>query len=413
MNILNPGSLDIKKFKLLHKNGDVDLVGYVTQLDIFESVISPSIHADMAVYDGAGLIDRVDLAGSEVEIEFTSYETSNAPKFKFVIQSVDNIQVGPNSSYKTYTVRMSSPELFSAAAQTTTEIFKDKQPEDMITAILQNALKTQKKFNYEKTLGIDTVNVTKLKPFQAIDKIRRRSVSRTNKSSSYCFFENRFGYNFSTIEHLISEGKKDPTVVNGDRNFTFETVSKVGVENTDWRNILAAKQVKNQNLLETLAIGGVQNVVWAFNLETGTTEPYRFEKTKDDGQFNIDQESFTLRKDIASKYQGDEMNATNTIIPIRNERDLERVKKENFITPYLSRLLSNILNIEIWGDSALTAGSVINIEFPVSDGMTDKSKNKMISGNYLITQLRHIIRPTGQGNYTQACEVLKTGFLKE
>ncbi len=61
----------------------------------------------------------------------------------------------------------------------------------------------------------------------------------------------------------------------------------------------------------------------------------------------------------------------------------------------------------------LTAGSVINIEFPNADGMTEKSTNKMLSGNYLITKIRHIIRPTGQAMYTQACEVLKTGFLKE
>lgn len=413
MQLFNPGNIDIKKFQLIHKNGVVDLVGYVTQIDIFESVISPSIHATLQMYDGAGLIERVDLAGSEIVIEFASYDTNNPSLFEFIVEAVTDIKVGPNSAYKTYVIRASSQELFNAAAKTVTEIFVDAEPEAMIQVILKDYLKTKKKFVFEKSLGIDTVNVTKLKPFQAIDKIRRRTVSRGNKSSSYCFFENRFGYTFTTIENLIAEGKKDPTVVNGDRNFTFQTVSKIGVENTDWRNILAAKQVKNQNLLQALSIGGVQNVVWAYNLETGTTEAYRFEKTKDDGQFNIDQESFTIRKDIAAKYQGDDMDSVNTIIPIRNERDLERVKKENFITPYLSRLMSNILNIDIWGDSALTAGSVINIDFPNADGMTDKQNNKMLSGNYLITHLRHAIIPTGNSKYTQSCEVLKTGFLKE
>lgn len=413
MKKFDPGNVDIKRFQLIHKNGTVDLVGFVTQMDIYESVLSPSIHSILYVYDGAGLIDRVDLAGSDIEIEYSSYDTNTPVLYKFKIGSVGNVKVGPNSSYKTYSIRASSHEQFDAAAKTLTEIYNNAEPEGMVTAILKNYLKTDKKFTFEKTLGVDTVNLTKLKPFQAIDKIRRRAVSRSNKSSSYCFFENRFGYTFATIEHLIAEGKKDPTVVTGDRNFTFETVSKVGVDKTDWRNILAAKQVKSQNLFETLAIGGVQNVVWAFNIETGTTDPYKFEKTKDDGQFNIDQESFTLRKDISSKYQGDDMNSVNTIIAIRNEKDLERVKKDNFISPYLSRLMSNILNIDIWGDSALTAGSVINIEFPNADGLTDKSKNKMLSGNYLITQIRHCIIPTGVGRYTQSCEVLKTGFLKE
>ena len=411
--IINPGSLVIKKFKLLHKGGEIDLVGYVSQIDIYESIISPSIHAVMSVYDSASLIEKVDLAGSDVEIEYTTFETNTPAYFKFKIESLANIRVGPNSNYKTYDVMMSSEELFTSAAKTVTDIFNDAQPENMVAVVLNDYLKTKKKFTYEKTMGIDTVNVTKLKPFQAIDKIRRRSVSRTNKSSSYCFFENRFGYNFATIEHLLAEGKKDPTVVNGDRNFTFQTVSKKGFDKTDWRNILAAKQVKSQNLLQTLAIGGVQNIVWAFNLETGTTDPYVFEKTRDDGQFNIDGESFTIRKDIVTRYQGDDMNSVNTIIPIQSERDLERVKKENFITPYLSRLMSNILNIDIWGDSALTAGSVINIDFPTVDGMTDKTKNKMISGSYLITQIRHIIVPAGTGTYTQACEVLRSGFLRD
>jgi hypothetical protein len=70
-----------------------------------------------------------------------------------------------------------------------------------------------------------------------------------------------------------------------------------------------------------------------------------------------------------------------------------------------------MMNIHIHGDSVLSAGSVINIDFPVISDITVQKQNKLLSGNYLITKIRHIIIPGGKPKYSQACEVLRTGFI--
>lgn len=414
---LNPGEVEIKRFELIHSSGKkLNLIGLVQQLDIYESIKSPSIFATMLVVDTIGITDNLTLGYSDVEIEYLSYKgpgDSNPATFKFKITSINNAQKAESGKYKTYTVNMASKEFIVSASVNLTENLVDITHDQMIGNIFKY-LKSEKPIKKESTKGIDTVNVSKLKPFQAIDKIRRRSVSASHASSSYCFYENRLGYTFATVEKIIAEGKKDPSVTTGDRNFFLDSVSKNKASDTDWRTILGWEHVQMENILDMVAYGGLVNNSWSFNINTGVFEKYTFNKAQNDSNFTASSESFNLLKTVADELgnSADEhASGSVSLIPITNERESQRVEKNSFLKAYTMKMLSNMMNIHIHGDSVLGAGSVINIDFPVISDITEKKQNKLISGNYLITQIRHIIIPTGKPKYSQACEILRTGFI--
>lgn len=406
MKIKNPGEVEILELSLTHKEGALDLTPITTFIDVFESVKSPVIKGVLQIKDSLGMIDSVDMVGSTVKMKFTT-ETDLESEFIFKIYSVDNITTSESGKVKYYSLMVASEEMLNSAAINISQNFVDMSHEKIIAILIEKYLKSKKRLKYEATLGIDTVPLTKLKPFQAIDKVRRRSVSKKNKSSSYCFYESREGYNFVTIEYLMSEGKKDV----GDRFFYYDAVGKNSSEFSDWRNVLAMEQVKVQNAMEMIARGGIKNNVWAFNLQTGEYKKAEFDKMKNDGEFNIDPESFNLSKDLINKFS--ESEAMNMLIPINDERELNRVEKQSYLRGYVMRLLSNIINISIHGDSTMIVGKAIHIDFPVADGMSRQKKNELLSGYYLITKLRHIISIQGKPNYMQSCELLRTGFLKE
>lgn len=414
---LNPGEVDIKRFELIHSSGKkLNLIGLVQQLDIYESITAPSTTATMLMIDTLGIIDNMTLGYSDVEIEYLSYKgvgDSTPAMFKFKITSINNAEKAENGKFKTYTVNMTTKDFVVSASKNLTENFVDMTNDQML-GIVFDYLKSEKKIRMEKTKGIDTVNVSKLKPFQAIDKIRRRAVSRSNVSSSYCFYEDRLQYVFATVENIIAEGKKDPSVTTGDRNFFLSSINKREASDSDWRVIQGWEHVQSENLLDMVGRGGLVNNSWSFNINTGVFEKYTFNKAQNDGDFTASSETFNLLKTISDELGNpadEHASGSVTLVPITNERESQRVEKNSYLKAYVMKMISNMMNIHIHGDSVLSAGSVINIDFPVISDITVQKQNKLLSGNYLITKIRHIIIPSGKPKYSQACEVLRTGFI--
>lgn len=404
MNTFNPGDVHIDNLTLIHPEGRMNLLGYVMDINIYESLKAPTITADMTVFDGTGLLDNVMLADARVLIEFTTF-MSVPSRFEFVISQVYGAMPGNMSQNKQYKVLMVSDDMIKSASMLMTENFIDMNHETMINNILRGTLKSSKNFGFEKTRGLDFIQAVKMHPFQAIDLIRRRCVGMSSTTSSYCFFENKAGYNLLTMEKIIKDGKADPSVATGDRNFTFQSSGKTATKYTDWRNIVGLQQINTQNLTQTLGMGGVRNVAWSYNMMTG-------EYQRND--FNANQDAvggFSVSRATTARFADTE--ARNVMYAVNSAQDQSRVEKASMVTPYILKMLSNMLNIHIYGDSVLTAGSVINVSMPVLDGLSGVRKNKLLSGAYVITKLRHMLTVTGSPKYMQACEVLKEGFGNE
>lgn len=401
---INAGDIVINTFTMIHKEGTIDLLPLVSQIDIYETLKRPCIRGFVDLHDGVGILSSVDMAGSDVEIDFYSIDENQPTNLKFKIDRVSNTQ--QEARMKAYTIELITPEYYKAISTQVTENFFDMKPEDMIALILNQYVKTEKQYVYESTGKIDTIPVTNVNPLQAIDKIRKRSVSGKSKSSSFLFYENRNGFNFITIEELYNKGKEDV----GDRIFTTKTVRDTFTE-VNWRNVLGYTQVRAQNLGETISLGGIKSKVWAFNLETGEYSPYVFDKSADEYNPN----EYHLRKDIINEYNPEDSSeqAQNTFCIIRNEDDLLRAEKNAKLAGFLPKILSNMINIHVHGDNLLTAGEVCELIVTRVDGLTQLREDEMLSGKYIIGSVRHIIqRGNGVNRYTCACELIKPGFAE-
>lgn len=404
---INPSDVVINNFKLIHKEGEIKLLPLTTQLDIYETIKRPCIRALVNLSDTNGILSKIQLSGSIVELEFYSIDEEQETKFKFIVDKVSNVQ--NESRVTTYTLEMITPEYYTAISTQVTANFTEMEPEKMIAVILKEYMKVNdKKFSFEDTGSLDTVPITNMNALRAIDKIRRRSVSLTNKSSSFLFYENKNGFNFYTIEELYNIGKGDDKI--GDRKFTTKPF-QLDSREVSWRNILGYEQVRVQNLAETISLGGIKNIIWTFNLETGAYTRSVFEKTEDTSTRN----ESSISTNISAKYSpsDDTEQAKNVFVVIRNENDLQRGEKQSKLAGFLPKILSNIINIHVHGDNLLTAGEVCQMTITAVNEFTTLDEDKMLTGKYIISSVRHIItNNNGVRKYTCACELIKPGFAE-
>jgi hypothetical protein len=383
-------------------NGDRtdNISGQVVRIDIYESIISPSIQMDILIADGIGLRTRFPIIGEEI-IEF-NFETQDGIKRKMKMNVVDvsNAVAEENSQMTAYVLHCVSPEVLESKKQQVDERMKENSTE--IVKKLVKKLNTKKKLQNDQTVGIDDVIITGMNPLKAIDFMRRRSISNKYKSSSFCFFENRDGYSLMTLEGMFDRGKDQV----GDKVFFYDNNVNHDVRTVSYRNILG---YEHEYLANTPA--QINNMkLTTFDIVTGNTTAtiYGDQKYKsvDKNASAINSESFN------AKYRSDV--ATQALVPIDSSLpEYQLPDKVGYTNAFIGKVIANLLHLWVYGDSSISCGDVIEVRLPQFEGTTSGvKKDRLVAGNYLIAKCRHmLIWDSGQVTYTQAFELLKGTYL--
>lgn len=409
-----PGDVSIEDITLQSSDlkKQFPLMDHAKIIDIYESVMSPVIFADINIADAIGLKQSFPILGGEyIVIKFKTPGASKSTTYKLIVQSVVNMTPHPSNKMVSYTLKCVSAEVLRNATRLVNRTV-DGSLDDAIEAILQDDLGTTKKFKCDKTQGIEKHTITKLNPFMAIDYLRRRSISSKYPSSSFTFFEHKDGYQLTTMEQLIEDGKKK--IEQSTNKFFYDTMRNADVSNENWRDIIAYNYVSTNDIVAQAQVGGFNNVVKTFDIITGSYKEYKYDDSKGADQFvSSDQSSrlTTPSRDIKN------LSATpaKTKVMVINSSISDEKLGEKLVNSksFAQKLAQNILQIQIYGDSSLTVGTVIQCTLPSATAMdNDTGVSELNSGNYLITKLRHTIVNGDKPQHTISTELIKTGLLK-
>jgi hypothetical protein len=280
----------------------------------------------------------------------------------------------------------------------------------MVKAYL-TLLESQKPLFAEKTRGLHTFNFTGKTPMECIDQIRvEHALSAQFNGHAFCFFENKYGFVFKSLEMMIKEGKENI----GDKCFMQSTLTNVDVTGAKWRNILAFKLIQNGNEGLARRIGAGSNLVNQKNSVTG--DYTRFEVDPKNLEFE------TLNKGSSSsslKAQNEMGKETGNIQEVSFDpetQNAEIAEKKNHLPFYMAHFLTTVAQVTIYGDSTISIGDVIKCQLPDYDALTQGEKNpiredsQMTSGNYLVTKCRHVLTFNEKAEYMQGLEIVKDGI---
>jgi hypothetical protein len=262
----------------------------------------------------------------------------------------------------------------------------------------------------DPTKGSQDILITRLHPFQAIDMIRRRAVSKNYTSSSYVFFENKRGFNFVTLEFLMS----DQRLFINDKQFWLDTAQLTDIGNMNTRSIITLINQTQVNNTKKIASGSLNNITNRFDLLTGKITSTNYVDAEQRMNFKYaDENPKGLNTSTFENMYGTQP-AASMLVPHSSDLPENYIDASiGFRNSYISKLNQNKYLASVNGDTALTAGDVITVTIPSASGDTDLSdKDRNLSGNYMMSKVRHTIMnyKNQQKSFLTSLELIKGSY---
>lgn len=402
------GRYTLRSMTLSTPTKPLDMSPYVAKCDIYESILSPSVVAEIIVYDATGIFSNIILNEEEVCISFTTHEEAPPVHYKLKVVEVNPVLRSQNDRSVSYVLTCLNEEVISSKTiKSRNLVRKNIESEKVVTTMLNEALETEKDVFIEKTKGLHSFSITNITPMKAIDIARKVAISEKYPGSAYVFYENSMGFHFKSLEKIIDDGLKRI----GDKFFIHSALANVDVLGSRWRNILGFKLIQAGNHNVAAAIGGYSTSSKRLNLIEGNIEFY--EKPSSAINFismneNSVDVSLTRQQNREKQQGGQSLNLYDS-----DGENNELSEKYNYLPYYLSHFLSVIAHMTIYGDSTITVGDIVSCRIPEMTGLTNKEYTKddvMTSGNYLVCKVRHILTFGDNPQYFQSLEIVKDGI---
>ncbi len=382
----------------------------VKNIKIYESITDPFMTAVFSVVDAIGMVDSFPMIGEEyIELDIETPGMDEVFTLRFDIVDIKDKITLPNNKGTSYNLYGISKE-FRKNVRILKEIHNNIDPITLLKKLFRN-LESDKDLNTgEGTYAKLDIDVSKLRPLEAIDKLRLYTRNIQELSSAFCFFETKNGFNFYSVEQMFASGK---TKI-GDKIFFFNPTTNLSIYENNFRNIIGMTRISEAAPM-TGAIGGQLNAkLKTFDIITGELIEKNYKDSEQSAGFiYADDDNSPLRSNKGQVDDGAEeaRSLLNISDSSKNDPNIQEAYLER--ASYISKLVQQLFRMEVYGDLALNVGDVIEINLPNPSGLTDGSKiDQRFSGNFLISRMVNNIDLTGKRPlHSITCEVIK-GNLK-
>lgn len=374
----------------------VDLRSQLLSLSMYEDINEPSMVLEIILADAINLVQDYPIVGEEIiVVNFVTPGRDSPTKKGFIVYSVDSTGVSPSGRGSVYTIKAVSPFHFFSSGT-----LIEKSYNDTVDEIVKDIVKTVAKESnipfsnllIEKTKGLVPITIPRLNPFQAIDMLRQKAISAEIPSGGmFVFFENQYGMQFKSIETLLKENKNDVA----SKSFTYapDTKSDKSREQYAFRNILRYEHLDKFNSVEKIINGAVVNAVQSFDILSKELETFTFKLAEKASTFTATDNKASLPNSNQFIEKHSKTIGKKFFVPKDSSKGADFIETNLGAKQAFSTLMNqNSVRILINGDNYISTGEVVELNLPETSGTTErKTKDRLNSGNYIITRLRHIL----------------------
>jgi hypothetical protein len=410
------GSLDNSKFMFIKDQ--------LLRIDIYESILSPVMFGSLTLNDNINIRDKLPIMGNECKLVFeisVPGPISKPRKFEFLITDIQNVAMGHDAASSRYDLQFYSIEVKNNANRLRRTPLNGMSIDGYVKMILENDLQSSKPFYCENqgTKGIQDLNFIGIKPFQAIDMLKQKAVSKIHRSSVYAFYEGRIadknGFNFLPIELLLSSKNR----LLPDAMFFWDSDSATSVKNTTYRNILAYNHITQESPVQLVGGGALNNEVRSTDIKTRGKTVVNFNSATDNDSFGKTKGAKPLYTSAFESSNNKSPTQIYNIMKSSASSDTFLEQKIGYAKAFITLLTQNILRIMVYGDTYLSCGFRVRAEVPSPTGMTkpggkQKGENsEFVSGEYLVSHARHTISKTDLDfRYFTSLELINASYGK-
>lgn len=428
--IQRAGQVDIRQLTLLSSNNQVIELhtnGFLVELHLFEDLFLNYMHGFILISDKRNLLQEFNIHGEEllnIEFKTPSFPEKDIIRKTFRVYKISDREIVQDTNTQTYTLHFVSVEMFNdvllplygsyegdikEVVQNIFETFIAESRNFTVSAdqqeIKENESATSLIFLNEPANKVKFVSPG-WSPFKCINWLASKSISSDTQAKNFLFFETNKNFYFGSIEQIFKD-------VN-DNNLLFGEYS-IAVSNIDAkdknREMFIAKDVKMVETIDYIKnysngyLGNRLIYLDVYNKEYQLVDYDHVENYKKHyhtsglektiPMFNP-QTAVTFASNISFYPKNPKLhdNFDGNI----NERMGEI--HGNRLSSLLELGLMK-MDMTIPGRTDAEVGCVIKFKFPAVKPVSEQDKaldhiDKLYSGNYLITAIRHVV--TGQSH---------------
>ena len=161
-----PGDVNIISVMIMSEDQSktMDLTHHCKVINIYESILSPIIIAELSIYDAINMLESFPVICEEyVKIEFSTPGAKSSASYLLRVNHIKDKNVLSNNMGTTYTLECVSSESFKSADTLVAKELNGSVSSG-VKGILTTELSTQKKIKIEDTKGVEKFLMTRMTP---------------------------------------------------------------------------------------------------------------------------------------------------------------------------------------------------------------------------------------------------------
>ena len=415
----------------------VDLTGHLQYIEYFENIMSPTISMNMKISSSFNFVSNLPIRGGEM-IAMEVETLSGTLKFgKFVkdqgivpgsgelyVYKLENVD--QPSTAQSFTLKITSPEYFTNETSRCMKKYKsatiDTHVKDILGGVMQIDPDKFKNDLIESTTNSYSFIGNMKKPFHTINWLCSKAIKGSKQGVSgegqqakavgtagYLFFENQEGFNFKSIEGLVSRTRKgnesaDAKQIGTEIHGPYIQPGKGAVGNLykaeENFKINHFHVNRGTDIRKALAVGQYANKTIFFDSLSHVVSVYDYKLLGEDGLEN------QLGSDDEKEESSNELKMLNSRLFVRiSDHGTLGIGTDGFQTSGIdhayqakaasryNQLFSQSVDIQVPLNTNIKVGDLINCEFPEMDQGRSSELDQSASGNYLVARLNHHIQP--------------------
>ena len=451
--ILKPRDVSIDELLLMTQNGDIyDFVNFYIDLIIREDMWSPAMFGEISVTDANDMINTANIRGGEIlNIKLRSKTLEDVPanviNKSFQIYAIEN-RILNNDRESYYTLKFCSIEAVSDQQRSISQAYgyDSSATTDMIAQkIWEDHCVEYRRIDEKKDLSNlvigDTPHSSRIQyvsnfwtPFQNLQYISKKANGNKHRGADFVFFESNKSFYFTSIQNMIQTQLDnglfehylyEQAGMDMNHRDTGDTYVGAGLPKS-FSKIEEIRVPRTIDILDGQDSGYFASAVMAYDMFS-----------KEQGEYIVD-----------SRNQFDSFVHTEEGVPIpqgiqRNPYSMLNIKYLNMLQSpgqqgglaegakgekananiaessllrqnYFNSFNDNKFEIIVPGRTDIEVGRLIKLAYPragdkAPDMTYDDVVDPVISGNFIITAIRHTVSPL---DYKMIVEICKNGLAE-
>lgn len=391
------GDVALRKIEIVGSNNfTVDISKQIAQINVYEDLFSPFITMSIVVRESVDFVSALPLRGEEyinVEIatpSFTAQEQIIKGRF-YVYKLSDRTEVSKKSVV--YALHCISYEAILDMNIKSSKAYRGKPSE--IAAELIAQFGSTKKTNIEEASNSVKYISNFWSPVKNLNYVASLAVN-SNKSPTYLFFENRYGFNFLSLESLY-ESDLAQSFVKDDYSRDVDATGKSFKNiDQDYKRILDIKIKSVYDSMENIPNGTYASRMISFDF---------LKKKYNVTDYNV-LEKYATQKHLNKNSLISAFKPASPVNAIYNQfkhfamfdgfTDTSASKNLQQRTSLIQLLQSNVVEITVLGRTDYTVGQKVYLKIPKATPLAEKDSDDdaidpTYSGYYIITAMNHNI----------------------